>query len=125
MVQALEGWKIGFRDFPDRIQWGYRPLGQFNVKEALGLARGSINLPTEKRWCRLWVQGHWPKITLFLWILMWGRILTWENLRKHRMIGSSVCVMCHMAEKTTGHLFEGFDWVRVVWEKGGVLFGKS
>ena len=41
------------------------------------------------------------------------------------MIGSLVYVMCHMAEETIGHLLQGCDWVRAVWEKGRVLFGKS
>ena len=41
------------------------------------------------------------------------------------MIGPSVCVMCHMPEETTGHLLQGYDWVRAMWEKGGALFGKS
>ena len=58
LVQALEGQKIDVIDNPDRIQWGYRTPSQFNVKEATGLASGSINVPTEKRWCRLWGQGH-------------------------------------------------------------------
>ena len=41
------------------------------------------------------------------------------------MIGPSVYVMYHMVEETTGHLLQGCDWVRAMWEKGGVLFGKS
>ena len=41
------------------------------------------------------------------------------------MIGPSVYVMCHMAGETSGHLLQGCDWVIVVWEKGGALFGKS
>ena len=40
------------------------------------------------------------------------------------MIGPSVCVMCHRDEETIGNLFQGCDWVRAMWEKGGALFGK-
>ena len=40
------------------------------------------------------------------------------------MIGPLVCVMCHLGEETIRHLYQGCDWVRAVWEKGGVLFGK-
>ena len=41
------------------------------------------------------------------------------------MIGPSIYVMCHMEEETTGHLLQGCDWVRAVWEKGGDLSNKS
>lgn len=47
-MQALEYRKIDVRDNPDKIRRGYRPPGQFSVKEATSLATGSINLPTEK-----------------------------------------------------------------------------
>lgn len=40
------------------------------------------------------------------------------------MLGPSVCVMCHKAEKTIGHLLQGCDWASTVWVKGGALLGK-
>lgn len=76
LTLMLKERKIEICDCPDQIRWGYRPLGQFNVKEAVELASGVAYFPSEKKWCSLWGQGHWPKITLFLWLLMWGRILT-------------------------------------------------
>lgn len=124
LVQILDEHKLDIRDGLDMIHWGYQTLGQFNVKEVADLASGSTNLPTEKRWCKLWGQGHWPKITLFLWLLMRGRILTWENLRRRGMLGSSVCVMCQKVEKTIEHLLQGYEWAREVWEKGGTLLGE-
>ena len=123
LVQILEDRKIDIREGLDRIRWGYRTMRQFNVKEATDLASGSTSLPTEKRWCKLWGLGQWPKITLFLWLLMRGHILTWENLRRRGMLGPSVCVMCLKAEETTGHLLQGCEWAKEVWNKSGTLLG--
>ena len=39
------------------------------------------------------------------------------------MVGLSACVMCQKVEETIGHLLQGCDWVKEVWEKGGALFG--
>ena len=118
----LEERKIEIRDSPDQIRWGYRTPGQFNVKEAAELASGAAYFPSEKKWCSLWGLGHWPKITLFLWILMRGRIITWENLKRRGMVGPSMCVMCQKVEETTSHLLQECDWAAEIWEKGETLF---
>ena len=39
------------------------------------------------------------------------------------MLGPSVCVMCHKAKETIGHLLQGYEWSREVWDKGGSLLG--
>jgi len=125
LIQKLNERKIDLKENTDKIRWGYCPSGHFSVKEAMGLASGFVSLPSKKWWVRLWNQGLWTKITLFLWLLMRGWILTWENLRKRRMIGPSVCVMWHMVEETIEHLLVGCDWVRNVWDKGGIIFSKA
>ena len=33
--------------------------------------------------------------------------------------------MCQLMEETTKHLFQGYKWVRQVWEEGGRHFGKA
>lgn len=124
LVQILEDRKIEKRESPDRIRWGYRPTSQFNVKEAAEIASGASDLPSEKKWSRLWGQKLWPKITLFLWLLLRGRILTWENLRRRGMTGPSMCVLCHKVEETSNHLFKGYEWSQAVWESGRQTFDK-
>lgn len=85
--------------------------GQFNVKEEADLASGAVLLPMEKKLCILWNQGNWSKVILFLWLLMRGRILTWENLKRPGMVGPSRCVMCQKAEETMPHLLQDCEWV--------------
>lgn len=76
LTQILEERKIEIRECLDRIRWGYRPPGHFNVKEVAKLASGSFYLPSKKKWYSLWGEGHWLKINLLLYLLMRGRILT-------------------------------------------------
>lgn len=121
LIQLLEDHKVDFRRCLDRIHWGYQSSGQFNVKEATKLASDTTHQPTQKKWNKLWGMRQWPKITLFLWFLMHGRILTWENLRKRGMIGPSKCVTCSKEEEMTGHLLLECEWVSEVWHKGACL----
>ena len=74
--QELQKRKIDKRRGPDQLRWGYGNAGSFNLKEASSLERGDNNMQAEKKWARLWSQGLWPKITLFIWFLLKGRILT-------------------------------------------------
>lgn len=124
LTQLLEERKIEIWDYPDQIRWGYKPPRQFNVIEVADLASGATFLPKDKKWGRLWNQGHWPKVTLSLWLLMRGTILTWENLKRHGMVGLSVCVMCRKVEETTPHLLQDCEWVTEFWVKRETLFGK-
>ena len=109
LVQTLEDRNIDTRAGLDRIHWGYRTKCQCNVKEAVDLAGRVSQVPSEKRWCKLWGLGLWIKITLFLWLLLRGRILTWKNMRQQGMLGPLICVMCTKDDETTDHLLQGCD----------------
>ena len=104
LIQELQERKIEIREGTDQIIWGFKAPGQFNIKEAVELASGTGMLPMEKKWNSIWTLKHWPKITLFLWLLRKGRILTWENLKRCGMMGPSRCVMCQQEEETMHHL---------------------
>lgn len=99
LIQLLKERKIEIREGPDQIRWAFKAPGQFNFKEAVELASRTGMLPTKKKWCSIWNLNHWPKITLFLWLLLRGRILTWENLKRHGMVGPSRCVLCQQGKK--------------------------
>lgn len=46
-----------------------------------------------------------PKIKFFIWLLLKGKILTAENLRRRGIIGPSKCPNCCKSEETMHHLF--------------------
>ena len=75
-------------------------------------------MPADKKWVRLWSLRLWPKITLFIWLLMKGRILTWDNLRRRGLIGPSKCVLCNEAEEIMDHLLNQCNWSTGMWKEG-------
>ena len=66
---------------PDKIIWGYSTSGNFNPKEALGLLTETLHIVPEDKWIKLWKGGWWPKISVFCWLVIKHRILTWDNLQ--------------------------------------------
>lgn len=56
-------------------------------------------------WKLVWKAEAPPKVKFFCWLLMKGKILTAENLKKRGIIGPSRCPICLQEEETMQHLF--------------------
>jgi hypothetical protein len=70
---------------------GSLSYGTFTIKEAYGLKAQFHLQPKDKIWSVIWKSNLWPKVNIFLWLLVQNRILTWDNLRKRGFIGPSTC----------------------------------
>ena len=116
--QELQKRRIKNRENADQLRWGYGQSGNFNIKEVASLVRGDQNSQVGNKWTRLWNLGLWPKITLFLWLLLKGRILTWDNLKRRGLTGPSRCVMCNEVEETMDHLLNQCNWAKRMWREG-------
>ena len=53
----------------------------------------------------LWSLNILIKIACFNWLLIYGRILTWEQLQSRGFFGPSRCVLCKRNLEDTQHLF--------------------
>lgn len=60
LIQELKERKIEIREDPDQIRWGFKALGQFNVKEVMELSSGATLLSKEKNGAasRAWPTGR-------------------------------------------------------------------
>jgi hypothetical protein len=86
--------KIPILTGEDILRWGYLPRGTFSIKEAYAIKTQSDPLPLRKEWNKIWALKHWPKISLFLWLVTHSSILTWDNLSKRGFVGPSICMLC-------------------------------
>ena len=83
------------------------------------------NVEMDDIWKKIWDVNLWPKVALFVWLAVRGRILTCDNLRKRGIIGPYQCCMCHQVEETMGHLLEICPFAAVIWDKGAMMFRRS
>eukprot|EP00253_Pinus_taeda_P021755 PITA_21755 len=104
------------KDGPDSLRWGYEEKGTFTSTEAYHLIIKG-NYIKDKIWERIWQPPLWPKISTFLWLLSHNRTLTWDNLRKRKFTGPSICLNCNTEEESTAHLMHLCPLSRKVWEK--------
>eukprot|EP00253_Pinus_taeda_P020855 PITA_20855 len=80
LLSTLNKRKIRSSSASDQLRWGMKGNGSYTLKEArMQLEwneQGEI-LPWSTK---VWDNLFWPKIKTFLWLLMRGKTLTWDNL---------------------------------------------
>eukprot|EP00253_Pinus_taeda_P025774 PITA_25774 len=116
LAEELKKRKIIKADGPDSLRWGYAEKGTFTSTEAYHIIIKG-NYIKDKIWERIWQPPIWPKISTFLWLLSHNRTLTWENLRKRKFTGPSICLNCKIEEESTTHLMHLCPLSRRIWEK--------
>ena len=77
----------------------------FSIKEPYNIKiRGQTE--EDENWGKVWASNPWPKVAIFCWLVVRGRILTVENLRHIGLQGPSQCVLCANQEESMGHLLD-------------------
>ena len=108
----------------DILRWGYSTKGSFSFKEAYSI-RISGSEEKDDTWRKIWEVNLWPKVALFVWLVVRKRILTGENLRKRGIIGPSQCCLCLHAEDTMGHILDSCPFAASIWDRGAMMFRRS
>eukprot|EP00253_Pinus_taeda_P028450 PITA_28450 len=72
-------------------------------------------IPTWNHWRIIWNSEAIPKVKFFNWLLLKGKVLTAENLKKRGIIGPSRCPNCCSAEETIQHLFLDCSFAKQCW----------
>jgi hypothetical protein len=109
----------------DIVRWGYRSWGTYNIREAYHIKTQSNLAPTRDVWSKIWNLKHWPKITLFLWLVTHSSILTWDNLLKRGLVGPSICMLCGEADKTMNHLLNSCPYTAQIWDQSVLIMRTS
>ena len=81
--------------------------------------------PTRKVWHKIWNLKHWPKITLFFWLVSHSSILTWDSLSKRGFVGPSICMLCGEADETLNHLLNSCPYIAQIWDQVALIMHTS
>jgi exonuclease III len=125
LQEELAKRKIPIRDGADILRWGYKPQGSYTTQEAYQLKTRTNGTIDMEIWGKIWNLKHWPKITLFLWLVLNSSILTWDNLLKRGFIGPSICTLCGQAEETMNHLLNTCHYTAQVWDQVAITMRTS
>eukprot|EP00253_Pinus_taeda_P003424 PITA_03424 len=75
----------------------------------------TYQIPIWNHWRIIWKSEAIPKVKFFTWLLLKGKVLTSENLRKRGINGPSRCPNCCSAEETIQHLFLDCPFAKRCW----------
>eukprot|EP00253_Pinus_taeda_P025799 PITA_25799 len=92
------------RSSDDKYVWDPNG-GSYTVKEGYKALQNASATTNWHLYKPAWRTESLPKVKLFNWTLLHGKILTAENLRKKGIQGPSICCMCRRAEESSDHLF--------------------
>lgn len=79
--------------------------GSYTVKIGYTTLQEEQNQQDWAPWKFIWKTESLPKIKIFIWTLLKGKILTSENLKRKGFSGPSKCQTCLMEEETIQHIF--------------------
>jgi hypothetical protein len=109
---------VRLRDEDDEIAWAYNKTGGFYTAK---LGYTTLQTPKVQEicwwWKKLWKVKAPPKCTLFLWLVLNKKVLTWDRLQKRNKAGPSICILCRSNEETSLHLFLECPYSRQVWKE--------
>ena len=100
----------------DKHGWGEQ-TGNYSTSEGYQRYSAYFNVPTNpKIWNYNWNNTSLPKIDLFIWTLLHGRILIGENMERRGIAGPFRCPLCATAGETITHLFLQCPYAKSMWE---------
>ena len=77
-----------------------------------------LNVPKDPViWKNIWECKTLPKLDLFSWTLMHGKILTGDNLMKRGFAGPFRCSLCSEANENIQHIFLDCPYAISVWNE--------
>lgn len=101
----------------DTFIWGPSPNGTLTVKSATWLQNEQMNSHNKAPVLRkLWNLNIPPKIKIFAWLLIRGRLATRGRLHKFMKNIDPTCPICHADVETQDHLMIHCPFVKEVWK---------
>jgi hypothetical protein len=106
----------------DKPLWLFHPSGEYSVKSFYGVVDDGGVIPVHTP--AVWKLQIPPRIHVFWWLLSNNKLLTRDNLSKHRKVDDKSCLFCNEHE-IVHHLF--FDCVvaKVIWGCISDVFDKD
>ena len=107
----------------DTIRWVEAKNGMFSIKSMYNVLqqRSVISFP----WKCIWKNCVQPKVSFFAWEASWGKILTFDQLKRRGFSLTNRCPPCQRSEETMDHLLLHCTMTRVLWDLLFSLFGVS
>ena len=101
--------------------WMNSDINKFSIKQFYVVLelRVVVSFPTRVV-LKSWVLS---KVNFFAWEALWGKVLTLDQLQKHRWSLVNRCFLCKEDEQFIDHILLHCSLVRILWKLLFGLFG--
>ena len=86
----------------DRLKWKLKKNGDFTIRSYYHKLHGSSSVVFP--WKGIWKVKASRRVSFFVWIAAWDKILTGDNLRLRGFDFVDWCIMCRCCGETVDHL---------------------
>ena len=112
----------------DSYAWSLTKSGNFTVNSlSLELAKKSLSSQTPYNWKKVWNGLIPPRIEVFSWLALNGKINTRSKLAALRIISQedNVCILCLSNQECSNHLLLHCDFSQKIWSWWLSLWGMN
>jgi hypothetical protein len=81
--------------------------------------------PKEHIWGKIWNPKLWLKVSLFLWLIVQNRILTWDNLQNEVLWDLRYASSVRKQEETMEHILNQCAHSEVIWDMAAQIMHRS
>lgn len=97
----------------DRFVWKWTADGTYSAHSAYrSFFIGMKSLIGTKH---LWCSCVPPKVKLFFWLSLLGRLWTADRRKRHGLQQDAACALCSQEDETTDHLLLSCEFTREIW----------
>eukprot|EP00253_Pinus_taeda_P017157 PITA_17157 len=125
LMRELDQRKILVSRGHDQLRWDNNNEGTFHLKEVKLILFGLDSHASDRVWQSLWMHQGCMKIRLFMWLVQHRKILTWDNIQKRGILGTSRCQLCEAEEETMEHLLSNCIFTSRLWDSFATIFQQS
>ncbi|XP_062006018.1 uncharacterized protein LOC133723218 [Rosa rugosa] len=115
IVDKITAIPLAISDLPDKLIWGSTSSGIFSVKSAYKLLCDDQGYQSYG-WLRNWSLPIPPKLKIFLWSFVSGKLLTNEQRVIRRIATNSSCQFCTNTHESMLHIFRDCPKAKQVWQ---------
>ncbi|KAL6183086.1 hypothetical protein ACLB2K_044497 [Fragaria x ananassa] len=120
-VKQITGIPIHVSNQRDECIWGPATDGRFSIKSATWLQYQNLEKHQQSDLInKVWKLDVPPKVKLFGWLLLRGRLKTRDRLSKFGYIDDNSCPLCDNDNETADHLFGHCNFTTEVFRLAGI-----
>jgi hypothetical protein len=94
----------------NKLIWSFKSKGSYSQKLGYEALIEKENLIPPCMGKLIWKLNCLAKTKLFTWILLKGKVPTWEDLQKRSFTGPNICPLYKQQEETSLHIFLSWTW---------------